>query len=202
MSLLREIKIKTAPTVEPVTKAEAKAWIGLKTGYTDDDTLIEDTLIPGARSRAERYLNRSLLSQVRQYYYASYLEHVYIPYGPVISVDSVKREELNVSTTLTENTDYYVQGLDDAFLVIANPQTTLKAGQSPYDRFTSNELLVECTCGYGTAATDVPDEIREAILMMVSESYSERKGYIQGSIVAKFPNTAKAKLAPHRYIPM
>lgn len=198
MSTLREVKVLTAPATEPITLAEAKDWMKIKTGFTDDDTLIQDTLIPAARRSAEKHMSRSLITQTIQLYYTKFSGRIYLPYGPYQSISTVTRILLNVDTVLTENTDFYVQGLDDKFLIMANPHTQLRAGQSPNDNFLSAELKVQAVTGYG-AASAVPDEVKVAIRMIVAESYNQRTDTTEKGR-ALIPKTAKTKLAPYVYV--
>ena len=46
MTLLSEVKLSSAPALEPVSLTDAKSY--MKVDYTDDDTMIEDVLIPAA----------------------------------------------------------------------------------------------------------------------------------------------------------
>lgn len=178
--------------------AEARSWLKLKDGFTTDDTLIQDTLIPAARRRAEKFLNQSLITQVIQLYYVKFGGRIYLPYGPHQSIDIVTRILLDEDTVLVENSDYYVQGLDDKFLIIANPHTQLRSGQSPSDNFLSSELQVQATVGFGAAA-DVPHEIKEALRVMVAESYSQRTDTTEKPRMT-IPKSAKSRLAPYRYL--
>jgi len=47
------LRVKTAPTVEPVTRAELKAWLRLDT--TDDDTTMSQSIAPGSHVVAAAY---------------------------------------------------------------------------------------------------------------------------------------------------
>jgi len=54
------LTLATAPTVEPVSQDEAKAWAKIDT--TSDDMIVA-ALITAARMAAEEYLRRSLITQ-------------------------------------------------------------------------------------------------------------------------------------------
>ena len=172
MTLLSEVKVHAAPSVEPITLTEAKAY--MKVDYTNDDTLIEDVLIPSARQMVEKMINKSLITQTLKAYYTSFGEVVHLPYSPVQSVSSVKRIQQNTSTTLTVDSDYYVQGLDEKFLIISSPYSFSHLGHSPSDSLTATELQVEYIAGYGAAASDVPAIIKEAIRKIVAFNYENR----------------------------
>jgi len=171
MTLLSEVKLSSAPALEPVSLTDAKSY--MKVDYTDDDTMIEDVLIPAARQMVEKNMNRSLITQTLKAYYSQYTQKVMLPYSPIQTVVTVKRIDLNTSTTLTENTDFYVQGLDDKYLLMTSPYN-LPQGHSPNDTLKGSQLQVEYTAGYGGAATDVPGIIREAIFKTIAFNYENR----------------------------
>ena len=83
MSLLSEVKVHAAPAVEPITLTEAKAY--MKVDYTNDDTLIEDVLIPSARQMVEKMLNKALITQTLKAYYTTFGKVVDLPYSPEYS---------------------------------------------------------------------------------------------------------------------
>lgn len=180
--------------MEPITKTEAKDY--MKVDFTDDDMLIESTLIPSARQMAEKWLNRSLITQTLQAYYSSFGDKVYLPFSPVQSVTSVKRILLNVTTTLTVNEDYYVQGLDDKFLMMSTPYR-LQPGQSPTDILRHWELQVEYKTGYGDAGSEVPEIILEAIRKIVATNYEMRQNSSDTQHF-RMPDDAKKLLSGYR----
>lgn len=192
MSLLSEVKVHAAPAVEPITLTEAKAY--MKVDYTNDDTLIEDVLIPSARQMVEKMLNKALITQTLKAYYTTFGKVVDLPYSPVQSVSSVKRIQQNTTTTLTVDSDYYVQGLDQKFLLISSPYD-LPPGHSPTDSYKGAELLVEYVAGYGTAASDVPAIIKEAIRKIVAFNYENRNEDEAG---LEIPSSAKNLLNKYR----
>jgi len=194
---LTEVVVLTQPKVEPVSRAEAKRWMNIDDEFTDDDALIVG-MITTARINVERFLGRALISQVRQAYWDSIRDRIWMPYPPIINVDEAIRIRLNEETTLTENSDYFVQGIQDLWLRMATP-FNLPAGHSPNDRFSEFELKVKYTAGYGTDATDVPETIREAIKMIVATSYANR-GNISEEEMTKIPAGAKFKLYPFKII--
>ena len=192
MSMLSEVKIHTAPSVEPVTLTEAKNY--MKVDYTNDATLIEDVLIPSARQMVEKMINKALITQTLKAYYTSFGEVVDLPYAPVQSVSSVKRIQQNTTTTLTADSDYYVQGLDEKFLLITSPYNS-PPGYSPSDTLKGAELLVEYVAGYGAAASDVPASIKEAIRKIVAFNYENRNEDEAG---LEIPSSAKNLLNKYR----
>ncbi len=194
---LTEVDIFTEPKTEPVKQEDVKRFMSIDVDFTDDDEVIRG-MITTARQMAERFLNRSLIEQVREGYWDQITDRIWLPYAPIISVDTVTRFRLNDSTILTENSDYFVQGIKDRWLRFATP-FNLPAGHSPNDRFSEFELRIKYTAGYGKKSTDVPFSIREAILMIVATSYSNRANESEEDMMT-IPSDARKKLFPYKVI--
>ena len=183
----------TGPAAEPVSATEAKLFC--KVDFADDDTLFT-ILIKSARQQVEKYLNRALITQTLKAYYVNYSNRVYLPYGPHQSVSSVVRKRRNESETLTVNTDFYTMGVNQLYLDLEPTGSINPPGVSQQEALTNWNLEVEFVAGYGTAGTDVPQPIKEAILKIVETNYDNRSNI--GSGMVAMPNEAKLLLAPYR----
>lgn len=174
VSDLHEITIDSAPSNDPVTLSEAKDYLG----YTDSDqdTLITN-LITSATKLLERWTNRAFVTQTLKAYYSRVKRKTYLPRSPVQSVDNVDRIRQDETTTLTQGTDYYVQGLDQKYIIIPKPWD-LAAGHSPLDNLGNFELEVKYTAGFG-ARSDVPEPIKEAIKKTVNTMFDMRHNMSQ-----------------------
>jgi len=73
-------------TTEPVTLDEAKNWCRID--VTDDDTLIEDIIIPAAREVCENYANLSFIARTVTAKIQNGLGNFYLPYAPVVAITS------------------------------------------------------------------------------------------------------------------
>ena len=171
-TILREIKVTTEPAAEPVLKATLKNYLKLGSDTTDD-TLIE-SLIKSARIEAERWCNRAFLDQTIKIWCSAFGDKVELPRAPIQSITSVKTKYLNTLTTLTENTDFYVHGYDEKYLLMATP-FRLPVGHSPYDNIDDYGLEVIYVAGYGSAATSVPEPIIIAIQKIAMFNYLNRQ---------------------------
>jgi len=49
--------------------------------------------------------------------------------------------------------------------------------------------------GYGAKRSDVPEQARQAMLLMIGDWYSNRESVVVGTITSEVPNTAKALMA-------
>ena len=81
------LRLKTPPSVEPVSLEEAKNYLKVETA--DDDTLIS-SLIKSARELIERYLRKALITQTWEMVLDDGGSMVVIPRPPLQSVTSIK----------------------------------------------------------------------------------------------------------------
>ena len=191
--MIHEVEITTAPSVEPLTTAEFHSWANMPTAFTDDDTIIAN-VIKSARQMVERYLNRALITQTLTVWWEVIPTVVYLPFAPIQSVTTVKTKRLNVSTTLTENTNFYVQGNKDKYLRMTDPFHGSVA-VSEADKVVGYELEVVYVAGYGDASTDIPQDIIDAVQMVAVGNYTSRVGENEKNLINE---QVKEKLNPYR----
>lgn len=157
----------TAPTVEPVTLAEARNHLRVDTA--DDDALIQRCLV-SARRWAEMYTRRAFVTQTWEAMYDHWPRVLEVPLPPLQSVIQVSyRTSANVLVVVPPVT-YIVD-------VISTPgRVVLAPGQTwPGDSlWPANPIVVRFTAGYGLAAA-VPDDIKSAILLMTGYLYEYRE---------------------------
>ena len=193
---LREAVVTVEPLVEPVSLSEARDWLEIE-NFTEDDPKLK-LIIKSARQWCEKWLSRSLITQTLTSNFENYGRKINLPYSPVQSVTSVTRIQNDVSTLLTEGSDYYVMANRDKYLNM-NTISYTNGFLYPKDRFhNSDSLEVVYVSGYGDEKEDVPELIREAILRIVSTNYESRNNFITGTTIAKAPNEAKALLKPYK----
>ena len=177
----------TAPTVEPVTLDEVKAYA--KVDGTDDDSLLT-LLIATARRLAEQYTGRAFLTQtwlLTQDSFTSYaedvppagvylapsptaisdLQTVHLPRQPVQSVESVKVTDPAGAQTIVPAATYWLDP--------ANADLALRQGQSwPGNLRDAAAVAIMFKAGYGDTADKVPADIRQAVLMQTTAMYGNR----------------------------
>jgi len=114
------LKLKTAPTVEPITLDEAK--LHLRVDSAEDNVLIS-ALITTARQLAEQETKRVFIMQTWQMYLDSALAEIEIPKPPLQGIESIKTIS-STETTVDETVDK-----DQPVLKVAST-TGLAAGDS------------------------------------------------------------------------
>lgn len=178
----------TAPATEPLSREEAKAH--LRVSVTEDDDLI-DALIVAARERAEQETRRALITQTWEATGRYFPGVIRVPKPPLISVTYVKYfDTANVEQTLNATTFYKTAapaGPD------AGPgRISLRYGQVWPSVYAEEDVVtVRFVAGYGGAA-DVPQTIKQGMLLAIANWYANRETVVVGTIVADLPMGAKA----------
>ncbi len=105
------ITVHTEATAEPITLAEAKAFLGIDTAVTTHDTKITAG-IAAARKKVEQLSGRSLVSRTLKLWLDEYSDtYIDLPYPPTTSVTSVKvYDSEGTADTLTNDEDYHLVG--------------------------------------------------------------------------------------------
>ena len=165
-------KVTTQPATEIFTLQEVKDY--LKVDDSTEDTLIS-TLLQSARQAAESYLNQALITQtITEKYDRLSNPTIYLSVSPVIAVSSFQYKD-GVNTTQTYDASNYVV---DTF--IKPGRLALAYGSTwPTLYGNINDVTITYTAGYGTEPSGVPAQIRQAILLMVTDAYDNRQDYVK-----------------------
>ena len=162
-------QITSEPATEPITLVEAKAH--LRVDFSDEDDYI-DTLIISARKYCEAYCNRVFITQTWRQNENEWNNPIQLKVNPVVSVTSLKYYDTNESQqTITDSSANYQKDLNSDVAKIYEGLTNA----FPAIGSTINPIEIITVCGYG-AASDVPDDIKHAIKIMVSWMYENREG--------------------------
>ena len=188
------LKLITAPAAEPVSTSEAKSHLRVDT--TADDTYI-GTLITVARQNVESHLRRALISQTWEVVLDAFPAGVIrLPKPPLASVTSIKYTD-DDGVEATYSSDNYVVDSD------TEPgRVVLKSGQTwpAVTLAAANGVRVRYVAGYGAAGSNVPQAIRQAILLVIGSLYENREDVLvaQGVSIGVLPFGVVALLAPYR----
>lgn len=188
-----ELKVTAEPALEPVTTAEARAH--LRIDGTDLDTQIA-RWIKSARRRAEAFTGRQFITATWTLKLDGWPPTILVPRPPLISVTSLKYVDTGgTEQTLVEDTDYDVTNNTPwRGRVLPSYSKTW-----PTARAHVNAVELIYTAGYGAAASDVPEDIVQAILLMVGEHSEFPEGLIVGTIAQGVPGGAVHELLwPYR----
>jgi uncharacterized phiE125 gp8 family phage protein len=190
----------TGPATEPVSLDEAKQQLYLDSDFQDARVT---SLIVAARTYFETQTNRRLISQTWRYsldHYPRSARSIVLPIGPAISVETLKFLDTNGSTVTVDPSEYLVD--------LTNPRAQIAPALFlpwpwtvwAFHHMIPGAVLVDFTAGYGADFGDVPEDIRQAILLMVAHWYSNREPVITGVRAAAIdvPHSATAIIDAYR----
>lgn len=183
-------EITTEPTNEPVTTAEAKAYLNLS--HSLDDTMI-DSFITAARKKCETHCGRAFVNTTYALYLDCFPNIIQLTPAQVNSVSSiVYLDEAGDSQTLSS-------ALYTTDLKSRPARITPAYGQvwpSTYPQM--NAVTVTYVCGFGASAANVPEAIKTAIKMLMGHVYTMRGLVAAGVSVTPIPWTVDAMLDPYK----
>ena len=180
---MKTYQVITAATTYPISLTEAKSH--LKVDTTADDTYIE-SIIKAATQLSEEYTNRFFIDTVIEQTCSSFSELEALFKSKVSAVAHVKYYDSNNSLQTLDTSIYDVQ------LNYEPSQIQLVDGKTFPDITKRNDaVLARYTVGYGSSASDVPEIIKQAILLTIGNFYENRNSVIIGRIATELPQNVK-----------
>ncbi|MBI1204003.1 MAG: hypothetical protein GC182_15990 [Rhodopseudomonas sp.] len=183
-------RLLTAPAVEPLTLAEAKAFLRVEAG--DDDDLI-DALIASARLHIEAQTRRALITQSWRITADAW------PADGRLAVRPAPLQALSAARVY--DFDGVAQTVDPQAFVpdIAASQFAFAPWALPQPGQIAAGIELDVIVGYGNAAADVPEPLRQAIRLLIAHWY-ENRGLATVGAVTVLPTTVAALIAPYRMV--
>ena len=184
--------LNSPPAAEPDPLAEAKAL--LRIDETAEDTYVS-ALIVSARVRIEVETRRALITQGWTQTLDRWPDDgvVALRIAPVQGISSVTVRDAAGTPEPVDAAAYALdgQGVPPRLLInspVASP-ATLPAG-----------IEITFTAGYGDAATDVPSDIRQALLLLVADWFEHRDPLFGSADAARLPEPVSGILSPYRMV--
>jgi uncharacterized phiE125 gp8 family phage protein len=143
-----DVQFQDGVITEPVTLTEAKNFC--KIDISTDDDLI-NVLITAARQMCEAYTGVGFVEHQAVAVLNNSNGDIYIPYGPIIGINSVENES---GTVLTLDSGYTLGGNE------------FKRLRTPHQ----NNITIDYTTGY----TTLPEALKTALLNQVYYLYDNR----------------------------
>tara|TARA_Y100000004_G_scaffold196046_1_gene264837 strand:- start:424 stop:1008 length:585 start_codon:yes stop_codon:yes gene_type:complete len=182
--MAKSFKVTAFPAdISVVTTAEAKTH--LRVDNSDDDTLIAN-LIVAATQAAQNYTNRFFINHSVRMDCDTWDETEYFYKSPIFS--STQVEYYGTSATVYDvwdSSNYIVDKVHE-------PARLLLQEDKTYPDLADRKAAIKLTyvSGYGTAASDVPQGIKQAVLLMVGNWYENRQEVVVGRIATEMPKSA------------
>ena len=184
---LKEVTLSTTPLF---TTAEAKDF--LKVDTTADDTLI-DNLIKAATESCQIYTNQYFLNTVVEQYSDKWAEIYRLYKSPVSSITHIKYYDTDDTEQTLASSNYILDDVSKPARIGLAVDATLP---DLSDRI--NAVHVKYTVGYGTASTDVPDGIKQAVLLTLGNWYENRQTVITGRTATELPLSSQYLLDQYK----
>lgn len=192
--LVTNVRVQTPPAEEPVSLNEAKAHMRIV--VNDEDALI-NRLIATARRQCERVARRAFVTRTLEAMLDDWPadEVIELPYPPLASVTSIKYMDTGGTEHTVSASDYIVDAHSQPGRVTPKfgvhwPSVTLQPLAA---------IVVRYVAGFG-AASAVPDEYKQAVLLMTAHLYENREAVIvqQGITAREIPMAVDALLLADR----
>ena len=181
----------TPPAVEPLTLAEAKAFLRVETG--DDDETIA-ALIAAARLHVEAATRRALITQSWR------LSRDAWPDNGRLNVLPAPLQTLAAARVYDEGGTAHAVDTQAFVLDRAGSALCFAPWALPMPGRVNAGIELDVVCGYGDAAADVPEPLRQAIRLLTAHWYENRGVVAIGHQTAVLPMTVAALIAPFRML--
>ena len=186
---MRTYQVITPASTYPVSLTEAK--LHLKVDITTDDTLITN-LIVAATQVSEEQTNRFFINTVVNQTCSDFKELSELFKSKVSAVTHIKYYDSDNAQQIWASSNYVVNKEYEPC------QINLVVDGS-FPNIADRIDAIECryTVGYGTAS-DVPDVIKQAILLTLGNWYENRMSVITGRTTTEMPMSAKFLLDTYK----
>lgn len=198
------LRVVTPPACEPVTLQEAREQLRLQS--TAEDGHVE-RLIQVAREWCERYTGRSFIQTTWRMTLDRFPPVIRLPRPELRSVTSVLYDDAAGAEQTLATDQYVVDGSNDVARI-----TPAYGATWPSTYPQTGAVRVTFVSGYADDGTspvtneslraNVPESVKQAVLVMVTEMFERRTQTITGTIIQPVQLTIEALLWPHRHMVM
>lgn len=170
------LKETTPAAFNPIPMAEFSAHLRLAHGFIDDgaDDALLELYLRNATAVVERRTGQALISRPYTMQSARWDRHGYLtlPVGPVMAIDTMRFITPGSTIDLDPEDWQLTPG-------VTRQVVTGSAGRPlwPLPRGAVAELTF--SAGYGATWNDVPDDLRQAVLLLAAHYYENRFGEVE-----------------------
>lgn len=164
------LSVVTPPAVEPITLDEALVQCHANQGV-EDEWFYET--IKAVRLDAEMFVRRAFIEQTLRVTFDKFPSiPILLPRPPLISVESVSLYDIYNVETVIDISNLYVDTFNCPGRISINsgyslPSVSLRE---------LNSIVIQYKAGYGTTPDDVPNNLKQAMLLHLGFLYESRSG--------------------------
>ncbi len=184
----------TTDLADPVTIGEVQQY--LRISDPDDNVWIRNA-IRAARMLVEKHTHRQLMTKTWDLAldcFPAATDSLSIPRPPLQTIDSITYVPSSGGTTTIDSTSLHVDTGSEPGRV-----APVFDWYWPTARLQNAAVTVQFTAGYGGDAVDVPEPLRQAIMMMAGHWYEHRETVVVGTITNELPMAFEALCGSYRF---
>jgi uncharacterized phiE125 gp8 family phage protein len=182
----------SAPALEPVSLAEAKAH--LRIDASAEDALVQ-SLIVTSRLHIEAALGLALITQSWSYFLDRWPKagRIVLPLRPIAAVSHICVWSEDGTSETLDPAAFLLDGQGMPPRLVARSGIADASSMRP-----ANGIEIGFTAGFGASVEDVPATIRHALLLLVAHWYEHREPVEIGVGINAVPVMVSDLLAPYR----
>jgi uncharacterized phiE125 gp8 family phage protein len=165
------VKIITQPAKSPVTIDELKE--NLRLDGTEQDTMLAN-LIKAAANAIEVKLHRTLINTEYQLFFEEFGKEMELYRPPASEIKEIQYFDADGVSQVVPPENYICDFSGVPARVVPAPDESWPAIQNRI-----NAVSVLFVAGYGTEPADVPEPIRQAIIMLASDLYEHPEANLE-----------------------
>lgn len=192
------VVVVTPPAVELWLATDAEVGHHFRLDSDAADTAYITALLAAARRHVERTTGLALITQTLKATYDRIPRErdLSLPRAPLVSIGAVTYLDGDGATQTFSSASYTTANLGAPGCY---GRLVLKSSADWPDADTiAGAFAVQFTAGFGTAATDVPEDLRLAVLWLAAWWYEQRLPVNVGNIVNPVPHHLDDLIAAHR----
>lgn len=181
---------------EPVTLSEVKTY--LRIDGTDYDDILTP-LIKTVRLQAEKYTGRDFINKT----WKTYLDE--FPYcsdagikilkSKLQSITSIQYYDNNNALQTLSSSDYYITDNSNYSVIYINSSASYP---DTYDR--KQAAIITFVSGYGATASDVPQDLKQAMLAHISYLFENTGDCTDSSVMSQYMNLYIPYIIPEKLV--
>ena len=181
-----DLVLSTNPSTQVVSVDDIKAHLRIDT--SDENSLL-GVYIDAATEMAEHYCNRHFITHDYRLYF-NQVESVASLIYPDCTLNATRPINwIDTSGNTIASLSAYIDTYSNPSIVYLNSDFTVPALKEN----AANVFWFDFSTGFGAAATDVPEAIKQAIKLIVSDMY-----YFREDRKRKFPMASEILLQPYK----